>query len=203
MAMEQNGEFGIAISSASPGEIGRDRGTASPQLTGQSVQFFARKSGRDLIDRQRERVRFLPDLQVVEILHGAPGFPSARGHRCERRRFRRVSAANRTRRTAGPSRGRRCTCGHACPAAGATPAAATLAPVPRRGRRRQQRRPRCVPPPQRAERRRLAGDAVCFVEQRRPAAQTAPPAWRLVLAASASYRCSSSIHSWTSTDPLR
>src|ERR1051326_8631850 len=39
-------------------------------LTGEPVQFFARKGGRDLIHRQRQLVRLLPDLEVVEILHG-------------------------------------------------------------------------------------------------------------------------------------
>jgi hypothetical protein len=43
------------------------------RLTRQPIQFLARKGGRDLINRQRQLVRFLPDLQFVKIFHvGVP-----------------------------------------------------------------------------------------------------------------------------------
>src|SRR6516162_11412398 len=63
------GEFGVSISSASLGEIRRDRGTASSQLTGQPIQFCARERGRDLVDGQRQLVSLLPNLQFVEVFH--------------------------------------------------------------------------------------------------------------------------------------
>ena len=50
------GELGISIPSTSFRQIRGDGSAASPQLTGQSLEFFAREDGGDLIDRQGQLV---------------------------------------------------------------------------------------------------------------------------------------------------
>src|SRR6516225_8052528 len=56
------GELHISVSAAAFSEIGWDRSTASSQLTGQAVEFLARERGGDLIHRQGQLMRLLPDL---------------------------------------------------------------------------------------------------------------------------------------------
>src|SRR5689334_3658254 len=59
------------------GKVGRDRSTASPQLAGQPIEFFSWECGRDLIHRQRQLVRLLPDLSSWKSFIRAAWIPSA------------------------------------------------------------------------------------------------------------------------------
>lgn len=62
----ETSELGVAVASASFGQVGGNRRARTLQLSGQPIQLFAGKACRDLINGQRQLMGLRPYLQEME-----------------------------------------------------------------------------------------------------------------------------------------
>src|SRR5271170_5391659 len=81
--LNETSHLRIRPPSASLGDVRSDRSGRSPNLTGQSVDFFLREVTRPLIDDQCNFVSFSPNFQVLEVFHRQLPFRLARSQELE------------------------------------------------------------------------------------------------------------------------
>jgi hypothetical protein len=63
-------KFGSTSPSASLRDVRRDRKRSSPHLAGNTVSLVFRKGRCSAVDTQNQRMAFLPDLELLVVLHG-------------------------------------------------------------------------------------------------------------------------------------
>src|SRR5215472_17194428 len=69
--LKKSDQLSIGPPPAAFGDISTNRNGRPSKLAGQAVYFLPRESSRCVIDRQRQLVRFLPNLQFFEIFQSA------------------------------------------------------------------------------------------------------------------------------------
>ena len=67
--LEKAAELRIPASPAALGDIGGNGDASAANLTRQPVQLCPGKPNRALVNRQRQRMRFPPNLQLPKVLH--------------------------------------------------------------------------------------------------------------------------------------